>query len=248
MKLVIFSFTLAFIYAAAAQNQNNNSTFEEDFDSRRFKPVISMAYSQVNTAYTRTEFEDRLQKYGCHCFIGKGTQPGRSRVAGGIGPTMDELDSNCWKLARCHKCINIEFGPNAIDVHFDRYAWEQDPNDGSLSCAKNDPGTPRRALCECDKQYAERTKLTWTDDNVHNEFFWKNNRHARQNPTFDRDAVCISNGPADYMADDCCGNDFPNLTPYATAQKSCCQGSGKVFNSVTHECCLDGSVRAVGSC
>lgn len=214
---------------------------EEELAPRRFNSIISMAYSQVTTSYSRGDFEERASKYACHCF------PGDTKAAGGQGPALDAVDAVCKKLSKCHKCVLLEFGEGSIDVDDGRYNWEQ-ANDGSLDCSKNNDGTVRRALCECDKQYANEMGSVW-DDSAHNEFYWKNNRHARQNPTFDKDATCVPPGNGGTgKADSCCGSAFPAMEPYNSAQKGCCSVSGLVYNGLTHECCVDGSISALGAC
>lgn len=231
-----FIATSALTYLAYASAEEAN----EDLAPRRFNSIVSMAYSQVTTAYSRGDFEDRISKYGCHCF------PGDSKAAGGQGPAVDALDASCKKLSKCHKCILLELGENSIDVNDGRYSWEQ-ANDGSIDCSNNAEGSPRRALCECDAQFANEMESLW-DDSVHNEFYWKNNRHARQNPTFDETAFCVPPGNGNGQADACCGLGFPAMEPYNSAQKSCCALSGVVFNTVTHDCCVDGSISSIGGC
>ena len=61
-----------------------------------------MAYTQVNTTWTRSVFAKRIQNYGCHCF------PKFGRKAGGQGPSLDGYDDLCRILARCHKCVEMD--------------------------------------------------------------------------------------------------------------------------------------------
>lgn len=231
MKLITATTFALSLYKTKAEEE------VEAPDQRRFSSIIGMAFSQVTTAYDRGDFEDRISKYGCHCF------PGDTKSAGGSGPPTDAIDAVCKKLGKCHKCVQLEFGEGAIDVNDGRYSWEL-ANDGSIDCSKN--GNERLALCECDAQFANEMKTVW-DDSAHNDFFWKNNRHARQNPTFDHDATCVTSGSGS-AADACCGNGFPSMEPYTTADKGCCDVSGQIFNVMTHECCHDGTISSIGAC
>lgn len=206
---------------------------------RKFNSIVGMAHSQVTTSLDKNSFGDKINKYGCHCF------PGGNKAAGGVGPAVDALDSLCKKLYKCHKCIQIEFGPDAVDVNDGRYTWQQE-DDGSLGCDKNKNNPARYALCKCDRAYAYAMKTIWDDDSF-NTWYWLNNRHARQNESFDYDSTCVAagnNGGA--SADECCGVDFPDKEPFDSTQRECCVST--VYNRFTQQCCADGSIKGIGSC
>lgn len=212
---------------------------------RRYNSIMQMAYTQVTTAYSRREFENRISKYGCHCF------PQDTKAAGGPGRPVDSLDEECWSLSKCHKCVMIEFGGDDIKTNlkdldrFDHYKWDL-LNDNSISC-ENEKNEAKKALCQCDKHFAERMSNVW-DDALPNSFYWKSNWNERNNPTFDYDNTCVPSGVG-VTADSCCGTGFPNMEPYSSDTKDCCQASGSIFNSLTHVCCADGSgVQSIGNC
>jgi len=213
---------------------------------RRFNSIVSMAYSQVSTNLSKNDFEAKIKKYGCHCF------PADTKSAGGTGAAVDALDSMCKKLANCHKCINIEFGTEAIDVNDGKYTWGLE-NDGSLNCDKNAKNPARKALCECDREFAYNLKSEWDDNsNFHNEYFWLNNRHARKNEgsVFSYEATCQSTGGNggnnnNGGGDACCGIAYPHKEPYKTGSRACC--GNELYSLVTQECCGSEAV-AIGTC
>lgn len=231
MKFIIASATLAL--AAHAED------VPETLDPRKFNSIVGMAHSQVTTSLDKNDFGDKINKYGCHCF------PNGSKAAGGTGPAVDAMDSLCKKLYKCHKCIQIEYGMDAIDVNDGRYTWAVE-DDGSLSCDKNKNNPARLALCECDRAYAYAMKNVWDDDSF-NQYYWLNNKFARQNPdqVFSYEDTCVANGGGQ-SADTCCGAAFPEKEPYDSTQRGCCGNS--LFNVFTQECCQDGSVGSIGSC
>lgn len=246
MKLLAAS-TSTLALATIIKAQDNFNDYDDTLpDGRRYNSIIEMAYSQVTTNYDRRSFENRISKYGCHCF------PGDTRAAGGPGPRVDSLDEECWSLSKCHKCVLITYGDSNLKTNlksmdrFDHYKWNL-LQDGSISC-DNEKNDAKKSLCECDKAFAERMKTTW-NDNLPNSFYWKSNKNVKNNPTFDFDSTCVPAG-AGVTADSCCGTGFPDMEPFSTANsKQCCEDTGAIFNSLTHECCADGSgVQTIGAC
>jgi len=236
MKFIIPATTL--LYASVQAEDTTEAP--EEIGGRKFNSIVGMAHSQITTSFSKTEFGDKINKYGCHCF------PGGTKAAGGVGPAVDALDSLCKKLYKCHKCIQIEFGVDAVDVNDGRYTWALN-DDGTLNCDKNQNNPARKALCQCDREYAYEMKNVWTDDGF-NEYYWLSNRNARQGGTFDYDATCVANNNGSgAAADQCCGSAFPNKEPFDSTQRACCN-SDSVYNIFTQECCTDGTVAGIGSC
>ena len=95
-----------------------------------------------------------------------------------------------------------------------------------------------RALCECDKKLAEDLRA---------EFYeWTHNN--KQSEGFDKDTVCVNNGPGGKTGPiECCGK-YPNRYPYASdgGFRDCC--GQKTYSIENYECCEDEQVRAVGTC
>ena len=135
---------------------------ESPLEERKFSHIVKMVYSQINTAHSSKDISKMIQNYGCHCF------PGMSRIAGGAGPAQDEYDDLCRILARCHKCIEQDYGVTAFssewDADFGKYRWQVEA-DGSLSCNNNNDQY-KEDLCKCDAAYATAVGLVW-DDNTY---------------------------------------------------------------------------------
>lgn len=233
---------------------------------RRFNSLVSMAFTQVNTTHSRNEFEDRIKRYGCHCFPGANEDIVDRHSALGSGKSVDKIDSVCLRLAKCHRCIEMRFGEDAIDVNNGRYHWAYDQENNKLDCSKN-KDEARNALCECDASFAVEMGKTWDDEYWSNKF-WLNNRNERQ---FDKDGnplqfkyseTCVnkpkninSGNTADitlqtsaglHNADKCCGVGF--MEPYNSREKQCCEVSGKIYNPDLHQCCSNGHIKAFGAC
>lgn len=165
---------------------------------RRFNTIVNMAFQTVTTNFNRHDFEDRIKKYGCHCFPGSNNDadPKRRHAAIGNGQAVDAIDSVCKTLSKCHKCVDIRF-PGEIDVNDGRY----DPYGGNkkrldnFDCSKN-KNPARRALCECDVEFARNLAPVW-DDTSHDPRFWLNNRNVRKQATlgediFDYEGTCFN--------------------------------------------------------
>lgn len=210
----------------------------------KYNHIVKMTYSQMTTSHSARTIFKKLQNYGCHCF------PGQTREAGGSGPAVDAQDSLCKSLARCHKCVAMEF-PGIIDVDHDKYRWGL--SGGTISCEKSDSKHPsKRALCECDKDFALKMAALWKDDEFNN-YYWhyprmtKKPDHKQQWTVFDMDATCISGGHEGGHADTCCGESFPEKYPYSSTNKACCDNK-TLYNPITNTCCPGGVVAAHGDC
>jgi len=221
-----FAAAISFI-AIASKAQNVTHP-----DGRKFSHIVNMAHSQITTAFSSKDISKMIQNYGCHCF------PGLSKIAGGQGPAQDGIDSLCRELARCHKCVEMDYG-NTIDSNTEKYRWEK-LQDGSISCARNTI-PEKRDLCLCDANYAMELGKVW-DDAAFDYTIWLNRKNAQAN--FDYENICKNGGGV--PSDSCCG-EYPNRQPLNTLSKDCCQDK-HVYSDMTEECCPDGTVKAIGSC
>jgi hypothetical protein len=209
-------------------------------DPKKYSHIVKMVRSQVagKTAWSDKDISKRIQNYGCHCF------PGMTRVAGGQGPPQDERDDLCRTLSRCHKCVENDHGISSFSSEWDenigKYRWDLQ-GDNSITCDQNNDQF-KKDLCECDSQFAMDLGAMWDDSNF-NFAIWENKHNTLFN--FDAAGTCVKMiGDA---ADDCCGS-FPLRFPYNSATRSCCAPSGKTFNSMSEECCNDGTIASIGSC
>merc|ERR1712176_133377 len=117
---------------------------------RRYDQFESMA-----SAFDR-KFDKRvITKYGCNCpHLGD-----RPLSDPGKGTPVDELDRVCLTFKQCTKCAKQRFGEDCIS-EFKRYVFAEDRNGFSkqASCL-DEVGSCNRALCECDKMFAEMLSM-----------------------------------------------------------------------------------------
>jgi hypothetical protein len=209
-------------------------------DPRKYSHIVKMVRTQIagKTAWSDKEISKRIQNYGCHCF------PGMTRIAGGQGPPQDNQDDLCRTLARCHKCIEHDHGVSAFNSEWDdnigKYRWELTASN-SIDCSGNKDQF-KTDLCTCDSAFAMALGSDW-DDNNFNYAIWDNKHNSLYN--FDMENVC-QKIPGDGM-DSCCGN-YPERYPYSSATRNCCASSGKTYNTLSEECCNDGTIASLGSC
>jgi len=191
---------------------------EENPGGKKFSAVIDFSLSQITTGLSSSVFNKRIQNYGCHCF------PGNTRVPGGKGPAVDDMDSLCRDLSRCRSCVAMN-NPGHVDADQGKYKYSV--TGSTIDCSMNNDNG-KLEQCECDKNFAIQLGNIW-DDASFNTFYWmaKNNN----DPQFDAPNTCVSGGAAG-VQDACCGS-VPNWRPY---------------NSAMYECCANGSLASVGSC
>jgi hypothetical protein len=211
----------------------------------RWKAVARMVgHIVAKPTLKKKEVIKKLINYGCHCFPGGK----KSRTVGGKGPAMDEIDGTCRTQYQCHKCVEMDTGcdpdntPYKAQFKGKKNALVKDVicRDAEDSCG--------RAMCECDKRFAENLEKIWFNQGAHNGYYWKDRRNARKNPTFDYENTCLIPGNSP-QPDTCCGN-FPDVMPYNAATKDCCvQNQGpRLFDPMTHTCCAGGLIATAGSC
>lgn len=236
-------------WADGAQDEAALADYEACFggllemEGHKYNHIVRMIYSKMTTNYQPRDIFRRLQNYGCHCF------PGQTRSAGGSGPAVDAQDSLCKSLARCHKCVSLDF-PGELDVNESKYKWKM--LDGELNCDGNDKkSAAKKALCQCDSDFANKFAAQW-DDSTYNEWYWlypkmmKKPDH-KQTPVFDAAATCVADPNSGVGADSCCGASYPEKQPFNSANKACCENTA-IFNPLTSECCTGGVVAAPGDC
>jgi len=232
----------AIIFASALsrpQNDSNNSTDYEDYDTsievRKFSALTAMVVHQLNfegkTNLDYTTISKRIANYGCYCFRED------SKAALGQGVPVDETDSVCKSLMQCRKCIDLDF-PGECDVTMGQYKYAIDSNTGEIVCNNNIDTDPCKVdACHCDREFALNFARVYKGDDQFDFSKWTNRKHVArmQNqgiPTFDS-SVC-ENTPRDVpaVADICCGVSGKKV-PYSMDNK---------------ECCLDETLRDIGSC
>jgi len=175
------------------------------------------------------EFIKRVNQYGCHCW------PSETKEhLSGQGKPLDELDSVCFNLRQCHKCIDIDFPesekhPKGCDPVYTKYKAKLSKvgDDLQISCTNtlNKKGTNngdcKRTLCECDKAFADSFAESFK--------LWDSNLWKLESRGLYED-MCkkgfrtagverlTGEGP-----DKCCGL-YPEKKPYSSATHSCVDG------------------------
>jgi len=225
-----FAAAMSILAVSQTQAQTNGNVTHPD--GRKFSHIVNMAYTQITTSHSSKDISKMIQNYGCHCF------PGLSKIAGGQGPAQDGIDNLCRELARCHKCVEMDYG-NMIDSNTEKYRWDL-MVDGSINCARNTI-PEKRDLCMCDANYSMKLGAVWTDA-AFDYTIWMNRKNSLAN--FDFENICVNGGGV--PSDSCCGT-YPDRQPLNTVTKMCCNDS-QVYSDMTEECCSDGSVKAIGSC
>ena len=108
-------------------------------------------YSQLEAwmEHYNPSYDVRDLYYGCHCF----TFGDRPMSNMGRGAPLDEIDSVCLKYKQCLKCASAEFGENCFPE-----STTYGASVNTEQCSSN-PGTCRRKICECDKEFARAIVL-----------------------------------------------------------------------------------------
>jgi len=217
---------------------------EQKQSIRKFKLLKNMiVYLQMIPIFGKFCF------YGCYCFA---KAPFNLKENAGNGKPMDAADNSCRKHSRCHQCASQDFGDDKCDI-FRTYRFEatEDPvtKTRHITCL-NEPGSCKRAVCECDVQLAYDLK--------EHEMAWNILHHKRWG-MFNQDN-CLAHNQGGRMGEmrtekfseptqECCGT-FPFRYPYHPDDgmgniRRCC--AGKTYNPNVLECC-GGEVVEYGTC
>lgn len=181
--------------------------------------------------------------YGCHCNVGG---------AKGRGGAVDEIDEACRANTQCRACTEIDWSSCPPQSAYFVNGWASNNVDG-IVCVDQE-NSCSRALCECDLELVRSI--------VNNSKKWRRNRHQKYG--FDTAEECdattagasalsargLNRAPsnAPIVPDSCCGN-YPSRFPYSSnAFRACCAGSGRIYNTLTHDCCPSGDVMGIGAC
>jgi len=154
---------------------------------------------------SRTWWKDNFLNYGCYCW------PDGNEKISGFGDPVDSLDRECFGLYQCYKCVNKQPGCEDINWVSSDYGCKflavnnTDTGDSEIdiSCTDSDPCL--QALCECDKEFALRSRevLAIRDEANVNVF----------------DDQCIQGPVHENKA--CCG-DWPNVNIFSKDVGKCC--------------------------
>ena len=130
----------------SANNVSSISRFSSNTEERKFNQIAYMLRSQIKSQkFNPSTVVKRMQNYGCYCFSNN------SKQAGGKGAPQDDYDKICRDLARCQKCIQMDF---VIDPYETRYKWSVDSETGEIFCDHRRNSEFQKSLCECDSKFA----------------------------------------------------------------------------------------------
>ena len=114
---------------------------------KRFGQLVDMM-THINPDFDSQKY----WMYGCNCQL-TGDKP---MSQPGLGKPVDELDSVCKTYKDCLKCARRQFGDGCL-AEFVRYDFST--GRGQLQC-EDRLGTCHRAICACDRQFAEAHEQT----------------------------------------------------------------------------------------
>lgn len=187
--------------------------------------------------------------YGCYCFA---KAPFNLKDNAGNGKPMDQADNACRKHSRCHTCAGKDFGDDKCDL-FRTYKFSatEDPvtKERHITCL-NEPGSCKRAVCECDVQLAYDLRDA--------EMSWNILHHKRWGKFNQDNCLAHNQGGRDGSfrsekfsepTQECCG-EYPFRFPFHPDDghgniRNCC--NGKTYNPNVLECC-NGEVVEYGTC
>lgn len=224
---------LKFICGALLVGSNAQDPTDERApeDERRYKQLADMM------EFFNPDFDERKYwTYGCNCHV-LGDRPMSDP---GFGPPIDALDVVCKQYKDCQKCARLRFGDECIG-EFVKYNYELvgPPKTGKAVCKnktdgkgdKGDENRCKRALCECDAQFAKaHDAVKDVFDKQYHTFWSSMDAGAAWDPAAGDGCLAAGNGPVDHK---CCG---------------VVDGPHTIFNSNKKDCCLNGEVRDQGTC
>ncbi|CAG5080013.1 Oidioi.mRNA.OKI2018_I69.PAR.g9444.t1.cds [Oikopleura dioica] len=194
------------------QAKSTESGIERMVDARRYDQFEGMAKVFDGSFDKRV-----ITRYGCNCpHIGD-----RPLSDPGKGAPVDPLDRVCLSFKQCTKCAKERFGEECIS-EFQRYSYSEFKNGyfNDIQC-NDDRGSCHRALCECDRMFAQTLSLVDKSTIDTGTFGFESD--------FDADAMCRWGGGSPKL--ECCwGGDTP-FALYAPEYRQCCEdGSTKPFS------------------
>merc|ERR1712110_308504 len=200
-----------------------------DFEDLKVAALQNDTAQMRNIGNTFDQAFDSFDGYGCWCYFEEEHGKGR-------GQAVDEVDQVCKKLANGYECAMMDTANTCIP-------WEVNyvsgigggPDAINSRCASFNANACSEVACILEGHFVQEMMTmilfgTGVDSQYHNS-------------NFDVSSECITyvgGGPADK---ECCGV-HPWRKPFHTrgATNACCS-EAKVYNTLTHDCCLDGEVR-----
>jgi len=190
----------------------------EKMQLRKYETIKKM------TLYLHDEDErewGRYCPYGCHCAV-----KGPHDLLAGTGQPLDEVDSACKRHKECIACALKDFD-QATCPWWKPYKMaamiDDETNEKHLVC-QDKPGYCKRALCECDAQFARdlyEQRMNYNRDNHHR---YGDIDVEEQCKAVNRGSFGAGQAGKGVTAEhQCCGNN-PQRFPYNPAKNECCDG------------------------
>lgn len=152
--------------------------------------------------------EKKYFAYGCQCNF----QGDRPMSAKALGPSVDDLDRVCKQYKECLKCASDKYGETCLA---ESTVYNSSESDGHKVCTDAE-GSCSRAICECNKAFAQKhaaENSSWND---------KYDTFGTQN--WDTDQDCQFQKSAEANTPECCGNPGQAFHRYNSKVKNCCNG------------------------
>lgn len=157
------------------------------------------------------------QKFGRYCYYGCYCLPEGSHniASGGYGKPLDPIDRACFDFKQCYQCLQDEHDNECAgeDKGYSLNVITDADGNNSLEC-RNNPGSCRYNICQCDKRLAEQLSI--------HEDSWNEDLHSVKGG-FVRENECFRGSGLHYF-EECCGDKttFPFNQPRRDNQ--CCDG------------------------
>jgi len=167
-----------------------------------------------------------LTNYGCHC-----KKPSDSDwVDKTHGPALDDFDAACLRHRNCLRCVEHRFeGCDSTDQGYN--AVIKSATD--MEC-KGKPNTCKRAICECDLEFALAYNGVFSARKPeHEPDEWDRESPLQQEKCVPSPKSDTSNGSGEQSEKACC---------YVNAESQ-----WKIYN-VDRQCCSNNQIFGIGSC
>jgi len=168
---------------------------------------------------------EKIQQYGCYCFIDNRFGATPLSLAGNKGTPVDDMDKLCLDLYRCHRCIyDFDHPTEACTVESKYRSFFNDAT-GEVECDDPANSNCQNSQCHCDRIFAMKIADLWTNQNgdnyQFNRYYWKNVKNGKAGPTFGYKNTCVSSQAPNGQADACCGK-AGEKKPYSSLMADCC--------------------------
>lgn len=185
---------------------NYEDEIEAEYDAdKNYGDLVDMI-----SYHTESFPVEKFQDYGCHC------RESLNRNLPGLGRGLDAIDAGCSQWKRCLRCAKITHGENCKSEE-EKYIVEllTDAYSSRYSCSQS-VGTCKRAICECDLQFARelgKRSKEWVE------------KHAPS--SFDAIEQCIPQIGSGFESG-CCNNPISGLVSMFNKKEQCCDSQGLI--------------------